>query len=151
MKAAGSVMRADVVNGEDGRSRGFGLVRFASEEEAVEAIESLNDTELDGRPILVRADKGGKGKGEGGKIKSKDGKGKREGGRGKGKGKGGRPTASSLDDDLDSYFSSKDAPEAIKKGRGEAKASSLDDDLDSYFKLNTKKLAAEDKPAAAEE
>mmetsp|Transcript_36048 Transcript_36048/g.94871 ORF Transcript_36048/g.94871 Transcript_36048/m.94871 type:complete len:166 (+) Transcript_36048:18-515(+) len=65
MKAAGSVMHADVMTGEDGRSRGFGIVRFSTEEEAAEAIESLTETELDGRTILVRADKGGGGKGKG--------------------------------------------------------------------------------------
>mmetsp|Transcript_40063 Transcript_40063/g.105360 ORF Transcript_40063/g.105360 Transcript_40063/m.105360 type:complete len:180 (-) Transcript_40063:654-1193(-) len=134
MKAAGSVMHADVMTGEDGRSRGFGIVRFSTEEEAAEAIESLTETELDGRTILVRADKGGGGKG----------KGKGEGGRGKGKGKGGRPSASSLDDDLDSYFSGKDAPEAIKKGRVEAKATNLDDDLDAYFAGGKKSEAAEE-------
>ena len=65
MKAAGSVMHADVKMGEDGRSRGFGLVRYATEEEAAEAVETLMDTELDGRTIIVRADKGGGGKGKG--------------------------------------------------------------------------------------
>jgi len=146
MKAAGSVMHADVMTGEDGRSRGFGIVRFSTEEEAAEAIESLTETELDGRTILVRADKGGGGKGKGkGESKGKGkGKGKGEGGRGKGKGKGGRPSASSLDDDLDSYFSGKDAPEAIKKGRVEAKATNLDDDLDAYFAGGKKSEAAEE-------
>ena len=48
----------------------------------------------------LAGEKGGKGK------KGKKG----EGGKGKG-GKGPKPSASSLDDDLDSYFSSKDAPD----------------------------------------
>lgn len=57
MRSAGTVLHADVITGEDGRSRGYGLVSYATEEEAQEAIESMTDTELDGRSILVRQDK----------------------------------------------------------------------------------------------
>ena len=39
----------------------------------------------------------------------------------------------SLDDDLDSYFGSKDAPEGVKSKKEEASKGGLDDDLDSYF------------------
>ncbi len=37
-----------------GRSKGFGFVEMDSEEEALNAINSLNDTELDGRTIVVK-------------------------------------------------------------------------------------------------
>jgi len=36
-----------------GRSRGFGFVTFANDEDADKAIEALNEQELDGRPITV--------------------------------------------------------------------------------------------------
>ena len=54
---------------ETGRSRGFGFVTFASEENAQSAINQLNDQELDGRRIkvnLANARSGGGGGGGGG-------------------------------------------------------------------------------------
>merc|ERR1712062_969727 len=38
---------------EWGRSRGCGCVRFSTEEEAQNAIETLNDSDLEGRKIFV--------------------------------------------------------------------------------------------------
>lgn len=114
MAEGGSVVRADVKTGEDGRSRGFGIVRFATAEDAEYAIENLNGCDMDGRELIVRLDNGGKGSGEGGggfaggrgSGKGKGGGkggGKGKGGKGKGGGKGGRPKSKeSLDDDLDS-------------------------------------------------
>ena len=89
--------RANVKTGEDGRSRGFGIVVYNDPYAAQQAIDSLGGTDLGGREILVRADRGGggkgkgegKGEGKGGKGKGKGGKG--DGGKGKGKGKGGKP------------------------------------------------------------
>lgn len=52
-----NVERADVVFDSWGRSRGFGTVRFATKEEAEEACEKLNNTDLDGRTITVRMDR----------------------------------------------------------------------------------------------
>ena len=134
------------MSGEDGRSRGCGLVRFSSEEEAAEAIETLTDTELDGRQIFVREDKGGKGGAKGGGRGGGKGKGKGDkgskGGKGKGKGKGGgRMSKDNLDDDLDSYFGGKDAPPELRESRGKVAKGSLDDDLDSYF-AGASKVAA---------
>ncbi|EKX39611.1 hypothetical protein GUITHDRAFT_160003 [Guillardia theta CCMP2712] len=57
MRTAGNVLHADVMTGPDGRSKGCGLVEFSSPEEAVRAIQELNETELMGRMIFVREDR----------------------------------------------------------------------------------------------
>lgn len=50
----GEVTSARVIKDkESGRSRGFGFVEFASEEEAASAISQLNGTDFDGREITV--------------------------------------------------------------------------------------------------
>mmetsp|Transcript_23561 Transcript_23561/g.49859 ORF Transcript_23561/g.49859 Transcript_23561/m.49859 type:complete len:471 (+) Transcript_23561:234-1646(+) len=76
MRAAGEVLRADVLTGYDGRSKGCGIVEYVTVEEANGAVESLNNTELMGRQIFVREDReeksaassgGVKGSGEGGR------------------------------------------------------------------------------------
>jgi len=51
-----NVKFADVKTGFDGRSRGYGAVRFDSEEDAASAL-ALNGYELEGRQMLVRFDK----------------------------------------------------------------------------------------------
>lgn len=53
-----------------GRSRGFGFVEMSSEEEAQKAIDSLNESDLDGRSLTVnearpQEDRGGGGGGGG--------------------------------------------------------------------------------------
>jgi RNA recognition motif-containing protein len=51
---AGTVESAKVISDrETGRSRGFGFVEMATEEEAQNAIKLLNEKELDGRRIIV--------------------------------------------------------------------------------------------------
>ncbi len=51
---AGTVTSASVViNKFNNRSKGFGFVEMASEEEAKKAIETLNGQELGGRKIIV--------------------------------------------------------------------------------------------------
>ena len=51
---AGTVQSASVVMDKmTGRSRGFGFVEMASDEEAKKAIETLNGKELDGRALVV--------------------------------------------------------------------------------------------------
>jgi RNA recognition motif-containing protein len=42
-----------IVNKMSGKSKGFGFVEMASQEEAQKAIEALNGQELDGRNIIV--------------------------------------------------------------------------------------------------
>lgn len=61
----GSVSSASVITDrETGRSRGFGFVEMDSDDEAQSAIDGLNGTELEGRPLTVneakpRAEGGG--------------------------------------------------------------------------------------------
>jgi cold-inducible RNA-binding protein len=52
--AAGSVVSAKVIADKySGRSRGFGFVEMASEEDAKKAIEMFNGKDVDGRPLVV--------------------------------------------------------------------------------------------------
>ncbi|GDX62892.1 RNA-binding protein [Candidatus Saccharibacteria bacterium] len=51
---AGSVDSARVITERDtGRSKGFGFVEMATEEEAKKAVETLNGKEIEGRAITV--------------------------------------------------------------------------------------------------
>lgn len=50
----GTVSRAQVITDRDtGRSRGFGFVEMDSDDEAQQAIEALDGTDVDGRQIKV--------------------------------------------------------------------------------------------------
>lgn len=66
MRAAGDVSFAEVMQEQDGRSKGCGVVEFKTSEEAKAAIETLNDSELKGRMIFVREDRETSGGGGGG-------------------------------------------------------------------------------------
>lgn len=51
---AGSVVSAVIIKDKfSGRSKGFGFVEFATEEEAQNAVSMLNGTEVEGRTITV--------------------------------------------------------------------------------------------------
>ena len=51
---AGTVESARVITERDtGRSKGFGFVEMATEEEAKKAIDTLNGKEIEGRAITV--------------------------------------------------------------------------------------------------
>ncbi|KKR02885.1 MAG: RNP-1 like protein RNA-binding protein [Candidatus Roizmanbacteria bacterium GW2011_GWC2_41_7] len=51
---AGTVVSAKViVDKYSGRSRGFGFVEMSTDEEAKKAIETLNGTAIEGRPLVV--------------------------------------------------------------------------------------------------
>eukprot|EP01047_Picozoa_sp_COSAG01_P021176 COSAG01_NODE_1222_length_11150_cov_2.405755_2_plen_93_part_00 len=51
---AGTVDSVKIITDrETGRSRGFGFVEMASEEDAQKAINALNETEMEGRKIVV--------------------------------------------------------------------------------------------------
>ncbi|KAA8492148.1 putative RNA-binding protein [Porphyridium purpureum] len=56
--SGGNVIRADIIMGQDGRSKGIGTVLFETEEEAQRAIDEMNGAEVDGRLIEVRMDRG---------------------------------------------------------------------------------------------
>ena len=56
-KPCGLVLRADVLEGADGRSKGCGLVEYADSRDAARAVATLNDSELSGRRIFVREDR----------------------------------------------------------------------------------------------
>eukprot|EP01025_Chloroclados_australasicus_P047306 TRINITY_DN527_c1_g1_i1.p3 TRINITY_DN527_c1_g1~~TRINITY_DN527_c1_g1_i1.p3 ORF type:complete len:508 (-),score=78.89 TRINITY_DN527_c1_g1_i1:4298-5821(-) len=49
--------RADVAQDNNGRSRGFGIVRFSNKEDAQAAIDTMNNGLVAGRPVTVRLDK----------------------------------------------------------------------------------------------
>ncbi|MCB9283651.1 MAG: RNA-binding protein [Lewinellaceae bacterium] len=54
-EAFGEVSSAKLVmDRETGRSKGFGFVEMPNDDEANNAIDSLNDTEVDGRTIVVK-------------------------------------------------------------------------------------------------
>jgi RNA recognition motif-containing protein len=51
----GQVTSAKIVKDRDsGRSKGYGFVEMPNDEEALKAIAALNETELDGRAIVVK-------------------------------------------------------------------------------------------------
>lgn len=52
----GDVQYSNVAVGRDGRKKGFGFIRFATAEEASQAIEKMNGVEFMGRNIEVRLD-----------------------------------------------------------------------------------------------
>ena len=93
----GSVVSAQVLEDrETGRSRGFGFVEMAGDEEALNAVESLHDREFQGRRLTVNearpreARPGGGGGGGGGGYGGGGGGGGRGGyGGGGGGGRGG--------------------------------------------------------------
>ena len=86
----GTVARAEVISDrETGRSKGFGFVEMSSDSEAQAAIDGLNETQHQGRPLTVnearpREDRRGGGGGGGGRG------GRPGGGYGGGGGRGGR-------------------------------------------------------------
>lgn len=54
-QAYGEVTSANVITDKvTGRSRGFGFVEMADDDEAMNAIDGLNDSVLDGRQIVVK-------------------------------------------------------------------------------------------------
>ena len=69
---AGQVESARIITDRDsGRSKGFGFVEMSTEQEASEAINKFNGTQLDGRSLTVNearpmAPRDGGGRGHGG-------------------------------------------------------------------------------------
>lgn len=56
-RKVGNVVYSNVMENEDGRKKGCGIVEFEKPEEAASAIENLHDTMLDGRLVIVREDR----------------------------------------------------------------------------------------------
>jgi len=57
MREAGDVEFVDIFKGADGRSKGCAIVEYSTVKGAKDAIETLYDRDIDGRPIFVRFDK----------------------------------------------------------------------------------------------
>src|ERR1700741_3891078 len=92
--AHGEVSSAKIVNDKfTGRSKGFGFVEMANDDQAQAAIAALNGTEVDGRNIVVNESRPKQEGGGGGGFKKKSfgggGGGYKGGGGGGYKGKGG--------------------------------------------------------------
>ncbi len=65
--SAGSVISANVIMDRmSGRSKGFGFVEMSSEDEAKKAVETLNGTDYDGRPMVVNEARPREDRGDGG-------------------------------------------------------------------------------------
>ncbi|CAL8469327.1 g8868 [Coccomyxa elongata] len=56
-REVGTVVYANVVRDDAGRSKGWGIVEFETPEEAVAAVNTFNGEEIAGRKILVREDR----------------------------------------------------------------------------------------------
>jgi len=57
MRATGNVDQADILTGEDGRSKGCGIVTYQNPQGANRAIRELQNSTIHGRPIFVREDR----------------------------------------------------------------------------------------------
>lgn len=57
MREAGDVEFVDIFKGADGRSKGCAIVEYSTVKGAKNAIATLYDRDIDGRPIFVREDK----------------------------------------------------------------------------------------------
>jgi len=55
-KEYGDVIHVDIAQDVDGRSKGYATVLFEKEDDAQSAIENLNETEFQGRNLMVRLD-----------------------------------------------------------------------------------------------
>ncbi|KAI8472980.1 MAG: hypothetical protein J3K34DRAFT_453710 [Monoraphidium minutum] len=56
-RECGNVVYANVTRGDDGRSKGWGIVEFETPDEAIAAVNTLNGVDLGGRRISVREDR----------------------------------------------------------------------------------------------
>ncbi len=66
-EAYGEVNSAKIIlDRETGRSKGFGFVEMPNDDEAKQAIAGLNDSEMDGRTIVVKESEPRENRGGGG-------------------------------------------------------------------------------------
>jgi RNA recognition motif-containing protein len=81
----GTVLSSNIIEDrETGRSRGFAFVEMSSNEEAQNAISTLNGKEIDGRELLVNEAKPRENRGGGGGYGGGGGRGGNRGGGGGG-------------------------------------------------------------------
>ena len=57
MREAGTVARADILQGPDGRSKGCGIVEFEHPRDAARALRELNEATLNDRTVYLREDR----------------------------------------------------------------------------------------------
>lgn len=66
LKKIGPVEYCEILQYRDGRKTGSGIARFEKVEDAQRAIDELKDSDLNGRPLMIRADReNGQGPGSG--------------------------------------------------------------------------------------
>lgn len=58
MRRAGNVDSANILEAQNGRSKGCALIKYQHPKEAQRAIQELNESELEGRTIFVQPDNG---------------------------------------------------------------------------------------------
>ena len=49
----GAIREVKIVNGPDGRSKGFGFIEFENADDAIDAINGMNEQEFKGRKLVV--------------------------------------------------------------------------------------------------
>ena len=49
----GAIREVKIINGPDGKSKGFGFVEFEKHEDAAEAMDAMNDHDFKGRTLRV--------------------------------------------------------------------------------------------------
>lgn len=54
MRQAGEVVRVDIFQDDRGRSKGSGLIEFVKPEDCARAIDTLDQTDIDGRKIYLK-------------------------------------------------------------------------------------------------
>ncbi|KAK9470048.1 uncharacterized protein V1510DRAFT_303230 [Dipodascopsis tothii] len=57
IRPAGLINRIEIISNNEGQSKGFAIVIFAAEEDALKAIELYNGAEFEGRVLTVRFDR----------------------------------------------------------------------------------------------
>lgn len=99
-EAFGAVDSAKVINDHfTGKSRGFGFVEMPDDEQALSAIEALNESELDGNTIVVKKAEPRENRGSSRGGYSNRGGGRDRGGYGGGRDRGGHGGRRDRDND----------------------------------------------------
>lgn len=59
MAPAGTIEHVEVAADASGRARGYGVVKYATKEEAAKAVESVHGKPFEDRPVTVKLDRYG--------------------------------------------------------------------------------------------